>query len=109
MQDIKFEWISPHLLKLCVAWPEWFQNAEQMAEFTTDDSGNVAFPLDHPLTMDTSERNQLLVEEDNCIWDAGTIVFDQDMKIDDVPVFELLNVTIVGKNVTVKVLQIMVM
>jgi hypothetical protein len=46
--DIQFEWISPRKLKLRTAWPEWFQNSEQMAAFTIDDEGNVIFPPEHP-------------------------------------------------------------
>ena len=92
-----------------VAWPEWFQYAEQMAAFTEDDQGNIAYPPEHTLTMDTSERNQQLLEEDGHVWDQGVITFDQDMKTKDIPVFELLDVTISSKNITVKVLQLMCM
>jgi hypothetical protein len=108
MQDIQFEWITPRKLKLNVAWPEWFQYAEQMAEFTTDDEGKPVYPTDHQLTMDTSERNQALVkQEDNRIWDEGFLTFDQDMKSDD-PTFELLSVEIPSKATKVNVLQILV-
>lgn len=104
-QDIQFEWLTPRRLKLRVAWPEWFQFAEQMAEFTMDDEGNCKFPPEHALTMDTSERNQSLVQEDGRIWDDGYLLFDDEMKTDD-PVIELLEVTIESQNTTVKVLQI---
>ena len=107
-EDVEFEWLTPCVLKLRVARPEWFQNTEQMAEFTTDDQDNIVFPPEHPLTMDTSERNQQLVEEDGKIWDNGVMTFDQDMKIDDVPVFVLLDVNISSRATTIKVLQIMV-
>jgi len=106
-EDLEFEWITPRYLKLRIAWPEWFQNAEQMAAFTCDDDGKVVCPPEHALTMDTSERNQLLVEEDGRVWDEGFLSFDQDMKTDDVPVFELLDVQIPSRNTTVNVLQIL--
>ena len=107
LQDVEFEWITPRKLKLRVAWPEWFQMAEQMAQFTLDESGNMVFPPEHPLTMDMSERNQALVEEDNRIWDTGFIQFERDMNCED-PIFELLDVEITSKNTTVNVLQIYV-
>ena len=107
LQDVNYDWISPRVLKIRVAWPEWFQMAEQMAQFTLDDEGNMVFPPEHPLTMDTSERNQTLVEEDNRIWDEGFITFDQDMKTDD-PHVELLSVNIPAKATVVNVLQLFV-
>lgn len=55
--------------------------------------------------MDTSERNQSLVEEDGRIWDDGFLAFQEDMKTDD-PLFELLEVSIESQNAVVKVLQI---
>ena len=54
--------------------------AEQMAMFTLDDTGEMLFPPEHPLTMDTSERNnQELVEEDNRVWAgiAATFVLNR--------------------------------
>ena len=105
LQDVEFEWIAPRKLKLRVAWPEWFQMAEQMAQFTLDEKDEMIFPPEHPLTMDTSERNQQLVEEDNRIWDDGFLTFDQDMKTDN-PVFEVLDVALPSQRTTVKVLQI---
>ena len=106
--DVEFEWVTPRRLKLRAAWPEWFQMAEQMAQFTVDDTGKMIFPPEHPLTMDTSERNQALVEEDNRIWDSGYIHFEQDMKIDEIPVFELLDVEIASKKKHINVLQLLV-
>jgi len=76
LEDIEFEWITPRNLKVPVAWPDWFQMAEQMAQFTLDEHGNMLFPPEHSLTMDASERNQALVEEDNKIWDYGHLEFD---------------------------------
>jgi len=105
-QDVLFEWITPRVLRVCLAWPDWFQNAEQMAMFCLDDNGEMLHPPDHPLTMDTSSRNQDLVEEDNRVWDKGVLCFDQDMIVDDDPQFDLLNVTV--NQVVVKVLQIFV-
>jgi hypothetical protein len=106
--DIQFEWITPRKLKLMVAWPEWFQYAEQMAAFTTDEDGNVLFPPDHPLTMDTSERNHQLESEDKRIWDEGYVIFEQDMKTDDDPTIELLDVRIPSKDQMINVLQIFI-
>jgi hypothetical protein len=104
-QDIQFEWINARRLQLRTAWPEWFQNAEQMAAFTLDDEGEPLFPPHHALTMDTSARNQLLVEEDNRIWDTGFLDFEQDMKTDN-PEFELLSVVLPNRiRTTVNVLQ----
>lgn len=106
-KDIEFQWITPRVLKLRVAWPDWFQMAEQMAQFTVDDDGIMIFPPEHPLTMDTSERNQALVQEDGRIWDEGFLSFEQDME-EDIPVFELLKVEIPSKATVVTVLQIFV-
>jgi hypothetical protein len=104
-QDIQFEWINPRHLQLRTAWPEWFQNAEQMAGFTRGDDGQPIFPPTHALTMDTCARNQLLVEEDGRIWDYGLLEFDQEMKT-DIPDFELLNVELPNRSRTsVNVLQ----
>ena len=105
VQDIEFEWVTPRILKIGLAWPDWFQNAEQMAQFTLDEDGTMLFPPEHPLTMDTSERNQALVEEDGRIWDHGVLVYEVDMKMDD-PKYELLEVEVPGGSV--KVLQIFV-
>jgi hypothetical protein len=104
--DIQFEWIDSRKLKLMVAWPEWFQYAEQMATFTTDEDGQLLFPPDHQLTMDTSERNHQLEAEDKRIWDDGFILFQQDMKTDTDPIIELLNVDTPSRNQCVNVLQI---
>jgi hypothetical protein len=104
-QDIQFEWINPRRLQLRTAWPEWFQNAEQMAGFTLGDDGKPIFPPTHALTMDTCARNQLLVEEDGRIWDYGILNFDQDMKT-DIPDFELLSVELPNRaRTSVNVLQ----
>ena len=103
MQDLRLEWIAPRVLKLCLAWPDWFQMAEQMAQFTVDDEGNMIFPPEHPLTMDTNERNQRLVEEDGRIWDNGVLMFEQDM-LQEAFDSELVDVAI--GSTTVKVLQL---
>jgi hypothetical protein len=50
-RDIQFEWITPRILKIQIAWPEWFKFAEQMANFCTDEDGNVLFPPEHALTV----------------------------------------------------------
>jgi hypothetical protein len=62
--EVEYEWITPRKLKTRIAWPEWFRCAEQMASFTTDADGNIVYPPEHLLTMDTSEQNQARVEED---------------------------------------------
>ena len=105
MKDVELAWEAPRLLKLRLAWPEWFHFAEQMAQFTTDKDGNLLFPPEHPLTMDTNERNQKLVEEDGRIWDEGFLVFEQDMKEENIE-SELVDVEIASQNTTVKVLQL---
>jgi hypothetical protein len=104
VSDCEYEWITPRKLKIRMAWPEWFRCAEQMAGFTKDDEGKIVFPPEHPLTMDTSERNESRVEEDGNVWDVGYHNFDQDMRMEDLFI-ELLNVPIVSKNKTVTVLQ----
>jgi hypothetical protein len=104
-QDIQFEWINPRKLQLRTAWPEWFQNPEMMSDFNSDDDGEQLFPPNHALTMDTSERNQLLVEEDGRIWDYGYLDFEQDMKTEN-PEFELLSVQLPNRiGTSVNVLQ----
>ncbi|CAB9512685.1 hypothetical protein SEMRO_550_G164650.1 [Seminavis robusta] len=105
LQDIEFVSETPRRLKIRVAWPDWFQMAEQMAQFTLDDTGDMIFPPEHPLTMDTSERNQQLVKEDGRIWNDGYLCFDQDMKDED-PIIELLDVTNTALGKTIQVLQI---
>ena len=55
--------------------------------------------------MDTSERNQALVEENGRIWDEGFLCFDNDMKDGD-EVVELLNVRNTSLKQTIKVLQL---
>jgi hypothetical protein len=57
-QDVEFEWVMPHLLKIHVALPDWFQMAEQMAQFCLDNEGNMLYPPERSLTMDTSMRTQ---------------------------------------------------
>ena len=76
--------------------------AEQMAKFTVDEQGNMLFPPEHPLTMDTSERNQLHFEEDNQVCDDGYITFEQDMKTEEDLNFELLTVEIASCGTSVK-------
>jgi hypothetical protein len=77
-----------------------------MAAFTLDEDGEPLFPPTHALTVDTSARKQLLVEEDNRIWDTGFLDFEQDMKTDN-PEFELLSVVLPNRThgATVNVLQ----
>mmetsp|Transcript_3137 Transcript_3137/g.5671 ORF Transcript_3137/g.5671 Transcript_3137/m.5671 type:complete len:279 (+) Transcript_3137:145-981(+) len=106
LQDIEYEWVDKRTLRIRIAWPEWFQMAEQMAAFTVDEDGNIVFPPEHALTMDMSRRNQMLVEEDSGrVWDQGCLRFEQDMSSEN-PFFELLTVQHPSKNTTVNVLQI---
>ena len=105
LEDILFEWISPSQLKFSIAWPMFFQNAEEMATFTLDNAGNMVFPPTHPLTMDTSRRNQSLVADRGCIWDESIIQFEQDM-VQDNPIIELLTVNVLSNGISVKCLQI---
>ena len=105
LQDVELDWETPRRLKVRVAWPEWFQMAEQMAQFTLDEEGLMIFPPEHELIMDTAVRNQDLVEEDGRIWDEGMLAFDQDMK-SDLPAAEVLEVEIPSKNTSVTVLQL---
>lgn len=94
--DIQWEWLTPRLLKIRVVWPEWFQNAEQMAAFTVDE-GVPFFPSSQPLT---------LVEEDN--HGDGHLTFDRDMNVDIEPEIELLDVDVASKATKVNLLQILV-
>jgi len=107
LEDIELEWITPCNLKIWAAFPDWFQMAEQMAQFTLDDQGNMFFLPKHALTTDVSECNHAVVEEDNKIWNCGHLEFQQDMKTDD-PFYELLDVQIASCAVVVKMLQIVV-
>jgi hypothetical protein len=105
LDDITFEWESPRVLKFRIAWPEFFLKAEEMATFTTYDNGDMVFPPEHALTMDTSRRNQMLVEEDGHVYDDGTYAFEVDMKQEN-PIIELLDVDVPARNIQVKCLQI---
>jgi hypothetical protein len=106
VSDCQYEWITPRKLQIRMAWPEWFRCAEQMAAFTQDEEGKIVFPPEHPVTMDTSERNEARVEEDGNVWDVGYHNFDQDMKMEDLFI-ELLDVPIQSKKKTVTVLQVL--
>ena len=101
--DLLYEWVTPRQLLVRIRWPIWFQEAEQMAEFTVDDEGRAVFPPEHEVTIDTAERNQLLVEEDGRIWDEGVLKFKQDMST-SMDIIEILNVQ--SPSGVVKVLQI---
>jgi hypothetical protein len=70
--------------------------AEQMAEFTTDADGNIVFPVEHPLTTDTSERNEMFVKDDGNVYDVGYHNFDQDMKMEEIHI-DLLEADIPSK------------
>lgn len=105
-QHVEFEWLTPRVLKILVAWPEWFTFAEQMAAFTADDDGEILFPPSHPMTMDMSDRNQQRVGEDGMVWDEGFIKFEQDMmNEEDAFVFELLSVDLPSRNTVVRMIQ----
>lgn len=105
--EIEWDWITPRQLKLRVPWPLWFQNAEEMALFILDDEGNMIFPPDHPITMDTAERNASRVEEDGRIWEVCMLKFMQDMVTDeDSMLVELLDARPPGTGDKCKVIQI---
>lgn len=106
LRDIEYEWVTPRVLKFRVAWPEWFQYAEQMALFVIDNDTNLPmFPPEHPLTEDMASNNMMLQDETTRhIWDEGFIKFDRDMK-DDEFVIERLNIKIESKGITVKGIQ----
>lgn len=103
--DLVFEWLTPRILKFRVAWPEFFLMAEQMAELTQDDSGDLIFPPNHALTMNMSRRNADCVEEDGKVWDEGTMAFEQDMKPDN-PIIELADCNVASRKITVKLPQV---
>ena len=100
--DLLYEWVTPRQLLVHICCPVWFQEAEQMAEFTVDDDGRAIFPPEHEVTFDTAERNQALVEEDGRIWDEGVLKFKQDMST-SLDIMEILNVQ--SPSGFVKVLQ----
>ena len=93
-QDVVFEWVHRRLLKLRVRWPQWFQYAENMAVFKTNDRGDPMYDANHSLMIDMNSRNEERVEEDRCVWDEGFIDFEEDMVIDNVPEIDFLNVTV---------------
>lgn len=102
--DVSFEFLTPKVLEIKVAWPQWFVFAEQMAMLTVDDEGNIAFPPEHAMTMDMSERNAALMEEDGNVFDCGYFRFASDM-VQTIDTFELLNIPIDGSGITVRMLQ----
>lgn len=105
LQDIEYEWVTPRVLKIRVAWPEWFQYAEQMAMFVIDTEGQPKYPPDHPVTEDMAANNMALVDENTKrVWDEGYIKFDRDMKEDEFSI-ERLNIRIPSKGTKVKGIQ----
>jgi hypothetical protein len=103
---VEFEWVNPKKLKYQIAWPEFFQFPEQMANFCTDEDGNVMYGREHPLTIDFAERHAKITEEDGKIYDTGFFRFDQAMKTEvGELVFDLLDFNIESQNVMVKMLQ----
>lgn len=103
-RDVSFNWYSPKVLEVKVAWPQWFTFAEQMAALTADDDGVIQFPPEHQMTMDMSERNAEMMGEDSNVHDIGYFEFDNAM-IEEVDTFELLNIPIPDSGATVKMLQ----
>lgn len=105
LQDIEYEWTTPRLLKLRIAWPEWFQYAEQMALFVMDGHGAPLYPPEHPVTEDMASNNMLLQDElTKRVWDEGYVKFDRDMKEENFSI-ERLNVKISSKNIVVRGIQ----
>jgi hypothetical protein len=102
--DVSFEFLTKKVLEVKVAWPQWFVFAEQMAMLTADDEGNIAFPPEHAMTMDMSERNAEMMEEDGNVYDYGYFRFANDM-VQTIDTFELLNIPIDDSGITVRMLQ----
>ena len=78
--DIAFEWVNPRKLKIEVAWPEWWVNPEQQAEFDVDEvTGRPSYGIDHQLIGEIMENNEAKKGEDGRVVDVGFFTFDQDM------------------------------
>jgi hypothetical protein len=105
--QVEFEWIHSKKLKYRIAWPDFFQYPEQMANFCVDDEGNVKYGPDHPLTWKFASNNKKLQDEDGKIWDTGFLHFTKHMKTDleDLS-FEVLRFDIPSQDTVVKMLQI---
>jgi hypothetical protein len=72
LQDIKYDWVKPNILKLTIYWPDWFTFAEQMAMFVVDNkSGEPMCPPEHALTGSFGENNADRVDETNRISYVG--------------------------------------
>lgn len=81
--DIEFTWVHPRKLKIRVAWPDWWVNPEQQAEFDVDESaGAPSYPITHQLIGEIMENNESRREDDGRVWDEGYFVFDQNMSTD---------------------------
>jgi hypothetical protein len=102
--DVSFDFLNSKTLEVKLAWPEWFTFAELMSELTADDEGNIAFPPEHAMTMDMSERNAALIEEGNRVYDYGYFQFQQDM-VQNIDTFELLNIPIQSLDISARMLQ----
>jgi hypothetical protein len=102
--DVSFEFLTKKVLEVKVAWPQWFVFAEQMAMLTADDEGNIAFPPEHAMTMDMSERNAEMMEEDGNVYDYGYFRFANHM-VQTIDTFELWNIPIDDSGITVRMLQ----
>jgi hypothetical protein len=107
LNDVELEWVTPRVLRIDFAWPEWFTYAEQMASFSVDEEGNIMFPPEHALTQDMAAYNSELIGEDGKVWDTGYIKFNSDMDTDDGKyMFELLEIDLSSQGKKVNQLQI---
>lgn len=109
LQDVDYDWITPRVLKLQIAWPEWFVFAEQMAAFATDEDGDILFPPDqHAMTQSMARRNWDLADKTTSrVYDEGYIKFEKDIKQDTFKI-ERLNIDIPSKGTTVRGIQFFV-
>lgn len=108
LQDVEYDWVTPRILMLRIAWPEWFVFAEQMAAFATDEDGEVLFPPDHAMTQSMARRNWEMADKSTSrVYDEGFIKFDKDMRQDSFEI-ERLNIDIPSKGTTVRGIQFFV-
>ena len=85
LPDIDFTWINPRKLRIKVAWPDWWVNPEQQAEFDIDEmTGMPIYDIAHELIGDMMEINESKKEEDGRVWDVGYFTFDQNMSTDPI-------------------------
>jgi hypothetical protein len=59
-----------------------------MAALKADEQGNIQFPPEHAVTMDLSERNAQMRDEDGFVYDVGYFQLERNM-IQSIDTFEL--------------------